>query len=86
MGRGSFFKALGMVILSPSILKGINWHGEQKCMFDEKRINDRLGHLRQYPLEQKDCYPPKWAESYQVGKTFSFKTRWIVNRNYAHGK
>jgi len=40
-------------ILLPEILRPMDVTG--KCVFDEKKINERLEHLRKYPLDYRDC-------------------------------
>jgi hypothetical protein len=87
MKRKDFLRnvILGMAAsLLPRIVQPMDVDGQ--CVFDVKRINKRLEELRKYPLTQLDCYPPEWAKKYQTVKTFSFKTRWVINRNYAYNR
>lgn len=49
MTRNNFFQALATCIFAPSILNGINWEGEQKCLFNAEKIKERIKELSKNP-------------------------------------
>lgn len=73
MNRKSFISDTILCIcasLLPEILRPM----DSGCLFDVKRINDRLERLRQNPLEAKDCF----SKEPIMSRTLEFSNNRII--------